>query len=305
MKKVSKEENIAVEGLTWVLYGKPSTGKTSLASMIDNSILLDFDNGAKGTEYRNDVITDITYSEWISNKDAILKDIDKYQWVIVDALSTMMSQIETYIVKLDPSMSDPNKNMSLYGQIGKEFKAFCEVLRKSKKKLLFITHEDYDSDAKMTTYRVMGKMARAIVEPQADYITRLYTESKQRKLMFEYQNSNTFDLKNRGNIEPIVFVPDFKDKPTFATELAERLFLVLGKTRFANIEKSNYIGSVLTQIKASRSVDDLNEIINELVNARSDNYEILDKDKQALFVEMSKVATVLGCTYNRETKVWQ
>lgn len=301
MKLVEKDEAIEVQTMVWLIYGKPSTGKTSLASSIENSILLDFDRGAHGTEYRGRVLTEFTYTDWINRQAEVLRLVEPYDWVIVDALSTMMNQIQDYVVQQDPALL--KNNMKMYGAIGTEFKAFARKLLTLKKKIILVTHEDYDADSKSTTYRVVGQMARKEVEPTADYITRLYVKGNQRTLMFSHFDSDAYDLKNRGNIEKEVTVPSFEDSPNFSTELAKRLVSSLGKTKFENKEKTAYMKTQKALIESCTTADELNDLMEGLKNDKSSlPFELSKTDASMLFEVMKSTATKNKVNYNEQER---
>lgn len=303
MKLVERDETIEVQTMVWLIYGKPSTGKTSLASSIENSILLDFDRGAHGTEYRGRVLTEFTYTDWIQRQNEVLRIVEPYEWIIVDALSTMMNQIQDFMIQQDPALASGKNNMKLYGAIGTEFKAFARKLLTLKKKIILVTHEDYDADSKSTTYRVVGQMARKEVEPTADYITRLYVKGNQRLLMFSHFDSDAYELKNRGNIEKEVVVPSFEDSPNFATELAKRLVSNLGKTKFENKEKTAYMKLQKATIEACTTADELNDVMEGLKTDKTSlPFQLSETDTSMLFEVMKSTAVKNKVNYNKQEK---
>lgn len=299
MKLVERDETIEVKTMTWLIYGDGGLGKTSLASMVKGSILLDFDNGIKRTGYRGLSIP-YSWEEYANNPGLLIPKIKDYDVIIIDALSTMMGQMKEL---LQNTRSDLKNPMQLYGEVGNQTVNFLSKIRSIGKSIILVTHEDYDENTGRTSYAVEGKATRKTVSPALDYATRIVIKKNLRTLQFSAENSEEYFLKNSGGFPKEMVIQDFGRDPEFSTKLFANMLSKLGVSRFENKEKTAYMKSQKATIEACTTADELNEVMEALKTDKSSlPFELSKTDASMLFEVMKATATKNKVNYNEQER---
>jgi len=262
------EAGTAIESPTvnWLIYGRQETGKTSLAGLVEGSIIMDFDAGAKGTQYRGKAIAKMTYEDYVKNKALIHSHIVTSRVIIIDTLGSLLDSIADYVVKQDPRLK--NNGIKLYGEIGNTYKDFHSEISKLDKDIICVAHERNVVVGDSVSYEILavGNVAKESVMQKYDYVSRYVVKNGQRVLTFRTDNSELLMTKNRGNIESEVIVPNFEIEPSFPTEFFEKLRSKLGVVFERNKDKEDYFKLKIDAIRDAGNPQSLNDVIDDLSN---------------------------------------
>ncbi len=299
MKIVEAGQSIESPTVNWLIYGNQETGKTSLAGLVEGSIIMDFDAGAKGTPFRQRAIPKLTYEDYIKNKAWVHSQIATSRVIIIDTLGSLLDSIGDYMVKQDPRLK--NNGIKLYGEIGNGYKDFHNEMTKLDKDIICIAHERETTVGDFTKYDILavGNVAKEHVLQKYDYVSRYKMTNGQRVLTFRTDNSDLMRTKNRGNIESEVIVPNFEIEPSFPTEFFEKLRSKLGVVFVRNKDREDWFALKIEQIKQAKTAKELNDIRHDYSNYTGGLFEVTDTDKKLLFDQLKSVANANNLQFDK------
>ena len=148
-----------------LLYGDSGVGKTVFAGSGrekgKNDLIIDVEGGtlsaARSNSHAN-VIPATDYDTFVSIVDAIEKEPDRFEWVVVDSLTKLQDVIWNKIleeaVAKSPSRSPYKKELQEYGEAQSRLKDLVERLKNSEANVLFLALADTEVDEDGNNVRV-------------------------------------------------------------------------------------------------------------------------------------------------------
>ena len=172
-----------------LVYGDSGVGKTVFAgSGRENGkhdLIIDVEGGTLSAARSNsqaNAISATDYDTFVSIVEAIEKEPDRFEWVVVDSLTKLQDVIWNKIleeaVAKSPSRSPYKRELQEYGEAQSRLKDLVERLKNSEANVLFITLADTEVDEDGNTVRVPavhgsnGKV-QAWVSAQMDVVAYL------------------------------------------------------------------------------------------------------------------------------------
>lgn len=172
-----------------LVYGDSGVGKTVFAgSGRENGkhdLIIDVEGGTLSAARSNsqaNAIPATDYDTFVSIVEAIEKEPDRFEWVVVDSLTKLQDVIWNKIleeaVAKSPSRSPYKRELQEYGEAQSRLKDLVERLKNSEANVLFITLADTEVDEDGNTVRVPavhgsnGKV-QAWVSAQMDVVAYL------------------------------------------------------------------------------------------------------------------------------------
>src|SRR5690348_16106448 len=92
---------IAVTQIKMLVYGQPGIGKSSFGFTSDTPLTLDFDDGARRSAFRQDIVQ---VSSWDDVNAITAEDLKPYKTVIIDTVGRALDFIAASIVSDNPKL---------------------------------------------------------------------------------------------------------------------------------------------------------------------------------------------------------
>lgn len=202
---------LRVSSLVVIIYGQPSTGKTSLAFSARRPLLLDCDGGA----YRaaNKSGRPVARMERWADLDGLAQaDLDGYDTVVVDTVGSCLDLMAADIVERNAKMRGYGAgSLSLqgYGLLKAMFERFCAQIKGWGKDLVLIGHtaEERRGDDGVAERLMAAGSTRQTVFRVADLVGRLsVVRDGQRVVSFSPGEAGHHYCKNVGEGLPDTLV---------------------------------------------------------------------------------------------------
>lgn len=304
MTLIRKPHEIEVQTkIKMLIYGQPSTGKTTLALSAPKPLLLDFDGGASrlNTAHRADTVQ---IKDWAQCVQVMTEDLSAYETIVIDTIGKMLDYIITDACKgAIPRIQD-------WGRINNTFTSFVRQLHSLDKNIIFVAHRDNrkEGDNNVFVPAIREKSYNAIVT-ELDLMG--YIESRENIPTITFDFSDRNDGKNTCNLPRYIQIPrvtDTQGKATAPNDFVQRVIL------------TPFIDRLKEQADAFKAhqkcIDEIKEQIDEITDEVSANdfAERVIKDKsyphigssatvaRTLFSEKIKA---LNLTYNATSKCYE
>lgn len=304
MSLIRRPDQIEVQTkIKMLIYGQPSTGKTTLALSAPKPLLLDFDGGVSRLNEAHRGAT-AQLKNWEECVSVMKEDLSAYETIVVDTIGKMLDYIITYVCKgRTPSIKD-------WGPINGAFTSFVRQLNSLDKNIIFVAHRDNrkEGDNNVFVPAIREKSYNAIVT-ELDLMGYIESRNNERVITFDFSDRN--DGKNTCNLPQFITIPSIVDasgKATGSNDFVQRVII------------APFVGRLQAQAEATakthKAVSEIKEQIEVVTDEASANdfmkRVLLDKDyphfgtssaaARAMFAEKVKE---LGLSYNEKTKKYE
>lgn len=267
MPIIKKDAPIPERNIVMVLYGVPSSGKTSVACTAENPVLIDSDRGFDRSITRVDTLTASCWED-IQNS---MNDLRGYKTIIVDTAKAMLDDyLWDYTQRQDSRLI--RNQIKHFGAVGDAFKHFIAQIRSYGADLIFICHDKQGGDDVVTHEPDCTGSSKNLLNRMADqegYVFIDLTDNK-RKIAFGIAgNLVTKDTAGLGTVE----IPDAVDDPeSFGTFMQE----IIVKTKAAIVghsENNEAYFKAIDQLHAVETLDDANGLL-KLTKTLAKNFQV-------------------------------
>lgn len=294
MKVTPRSEQLKVEHWVMMLYGQPSTWKTSTAFTTSKPLLLDFDKGAHRSEFRKDIVK---IDSWQDVSDMTEKDLEPYDTIIIDTVGAMLDCLTASMIKQNPKMGNGEGSPSMmgWGTLKSRFAEWVKKVRMMNINMLFIAHEKEERNGDDVRIRPDIKGASfGEVFKLADQVGYMYKDAAGSTVL-DFNPCAYFYGKNTGQFEKML-VPNFHTEPDFFQGLAERM---LDKMNML-IEESKEFADKVVLMK--NGIDQIMDA--PALNVSLKNMKLLDDDQEKIMLRhlINQRSKELQLTYSKETK---
>lgn len=267
MPIIKKDAPIPERNVILVLYGVPSSGKTSVACTAENPVLIDTDRGFDRSVVRVDTLT---ASNWEDIQNS-MNDLRGYKTIIVDTAKAMLDDyLWDYTQRMDGRLV--RNQMKHFGAIGDGFKRFISEIRSYGADIIFICHDKqggedivtHEPDCTGSSKNLLNRMA-----DQEGYVFIDQTDNK-RKIAFGIAgNLVTKDTAGLGTVE----IPDAVENPD---EFNSFMQVVIARTKAAIVghsEDNEAYFKAIDQLHAVDSLEKANEMLG-LTKTLARNFQV-------------------------------
>ena len=267
MPIIKKDAPIPERNIVMVLYGVPSSGKTSVAVTAENPVLIDTDRGYDRAIKRVDTLT---ASNWEDIQSSI-EDLKGYKTIIVDTAKAMLDDyLWDYTQRLDSRLV--RNQMKHFGAIADLFKQFISKIRSFGADLIFICHDKQGGDDVITHEPDCTGSSKNLLNRMADqegYVFIDQTDNK-RKIAFGINGTLvTKDTAGLGTVE----IPDATDNPK---DFNTCMQVIIAQTKAAIVghsENNEAYFKAIDKLHEVSSVDEANEML-KLTKTLAKNFQI-------------------------------
>jgi hypothetical protein len=255
MLKITKAtEPLNITTIVTCIYGLPYSGKTSLASSSEDSLLLDFDMGAQRSDFRGDVVR---ITDWNDVAQLAQSDLAPYKTIIVDTAGGCLKTLSLDIIRANSKMGfNGSLTMQGYGQLKGRFDAWVTYLRSFKMDIIFVAHTDEKEEGATTKERIIAPgSSRNLIYEQADLMGKLWFSNGSRTVSFD--PTDTSFGKNPAKI-PAQAVPDLAISPRFFAGIIARTKDSLNKMDAKNSEARELVEQWRVCFERCQTAEDFN-----------------------------------------------
>lgn len=262
MFQIVRGEDLNITGLIIMLYGDPSTGKTSTALTSSRPILFDFDGGAQRSGFKvgKSIVRINKWEEIVSSLANLESTLKEFDTIVLDTVETCLDFIRIYIEDQDYKLK--TNTLKMYGKLKDEFYSFLNRITKLEKNIILIAHATTEEKNGMvkTCPKITGG-SKDIVRQKADFMGYLFMNNNKRTLNFS--PTDFYEGKNSASF-PVLELPDFKAEPDYFSIKIGEMRNALTSISSNQDKALKQIAEITEKILASNNADDLHKIMAEM-----------------------------------------
>jgi len=302
---IRKPHEIEVNAkIKMLLYGQAGTGKSTMALSAKNPLLIDCDGGIHRVNiaHRCDVLQVQSYDEVL---EVLNEDLSAYDSIVIDTGGKLLDFMAVYIIKKNSKMGRANGSLTLqgYGERKQEFSAFCKLISRLNKHLIFVAHRETRTEGDDTRYvpQFGGSNYDALVT-ELDLVGYIEMNGKTRIITFNGSSRN--DGKNTCNLPELINIPTIVNekgeglKNTFLQDVVITPYLNRLEADKVMNEKYN---KVVSEIQAAVLAVSCEEDANSLIDSKED-FEHVGASRMVLATLLANRAKELNLKLNAEKK---
>lgn len=215
--KITKAEDpITVSRIVLLVYGAPGVGKTSLGFTAADPLLLDFDEGAYGSEYRK---ASVQVRTWEDIAGLTADDLAPYSTICIDTVGRLLDALTAHLIKQNPKVEQGNGVLTMrgWGDLKGAYTGWLKKLLTYGKDVVLLAHEREEKDGDSRIFRpdIQGGSFGEVFK-RCDNIGYLYQGAKGRVL--DFNPTDRWIGKNRGAL-PAMPVPHYSATPDFLAQV--------------------------------------------------------------------------------------
>jgi hypothetical protein len=260
LKIVRKDDPVFVTQLTCCFHSPPGVGKTSLAFTADDSILLDFDNGAHRSKNRGEFWRFDTWSDVLSIPREQFKP---FKTVVIDTAGRLLDLLTMDVIEQDAKLGRGGSlTQTGWGVLKGQFTAWNKMLKSYGMDIVLLCHSDEKQVGEVVKERidVQGGSKNEIYKT-ADICGRLMISDKVRTL--NCNPDETAFGKNPVGWD-IKTVPDFDKDPHFLGDLLREAKQALSARTEEQKESAEVLNTWVARADEALTADDFNGLKDQI-----------------------------------------
>lgn len=291
-------ERVPVGAINVLIYGQPSTGKTSLCYTMDKPLVIDFDGGAHRSQ-QSHLGTTVRVDTWADVEQVMTELVPQYQTIIIDTVGSALDYIAAHIIATNPKMGTAKGTLTMqgWGDLKAVFSAWFKRLNVAGKDVVMIAHhrEEKEGDATRKRPDIQGS-SYGLVMKQADFVGFAHlNEASQRVIGF----APTADYFGKDSARlGVVQVANLDNEQSYGSELIQTM-----RDAFASVADAHQ--------QALDAVMQWRDAVATWVEAADVNVNLqrLKELPEAVAVQVKPLVTAkikqLGLTFNKSTKQYE
>jgi hypothetical protein len=260
---IDPTEPIEITVLPLLIYGPPSSGKTTLAQTAEEPITLDLDQGVHGAANRKRAVR---FDCWQDVIDAGASGMFRgYKTIVVDtggrALDLMIPEV---IAESSKNGFRGNLTPQGWGVVGGRFVSWMKTIRSWNQDLVILCHEVVKENAAGTPYSrpdLSGNMSWNELHKSIDQMGHIRYEGQRRFLDFTPSESQT--AKDRGALGCLP-LPDVHKDDQFLARVIAQCKERIGRASQQDAEALRAVEVWRKYLDAVPAIDTLNASLEEV-----------------------------------------
>lgn len=214
--KITKADDpILVDRIVMLIYSEPGVGKTSMGFTAADPLLLDFDEGAYGSEYRK---ASVQVRTWEDIVGLTADDLAPYSTICVDTVGRLLDALTAYLIAQNPKIEQGSGVLTMrgWGELKGAYTSWLKKLLTYGKDVVLLAHEKEEKEGDTRIFRpdIQGGSFGEVFK-RCDNIGYLYQGAKGRVL--DFNPTDRWIGKNRGAL-PAIAVPHYSATPDFLAQ---------------------------------------------------------------------------------------
>lgn len=282
MLKITRAEDpIEVNRIVLLAYSAPGVGKTSLGFTSANPLLLDFDEGAYGSEYRK---ASVQVRTWDDIAGLTAEDLAPYSTICVDTVGRLLDALTASLIAQNPKVDQGNGVLTMrgWGELKGAYVGWLKKLLSYGKDVVLLAHEKEEKEGDSRIFRpdIQGGSFGEVFK-RCDNIGYLYQGAKGRIL--DFNPTDRWIGKNRGAL-PALPVPHYSATPDFLAQVIGQIKAHLNRMSQQDDTAKVQVESWRKLFSGLKAADDLTAIVAEV--AKTDG--VVGAQVKALLSERAK-----------------
>ena len=307
----SDELKVEEQNLTFLFFGAPGTGKTTLGYSAVDSLMLNLDRGAHRVKPEHRMGKDTSVCNTF---DEVKADIEfakgKYKTIVIDTGGALVEMLKQYVVEHPQDFKGGAKAMggiSLqgYGFVKTLWNDFTRMLRQNFN-VVYIFHETAEKNGDDGTFYsiVVEGAAKNVVWQSADLAARLFINNGQRYLGFT--PTEQYSAKSSFGISGLIAVPELKDgEPNdFLTKLFAKVRENLAAESAALAPEKAKYEAAMEEAKTICNALSKPEDVGAAVKVLKSIDHALTSEKESMAMMKARIAE-LGIVYDKAAKEYR
>lgn len=293
---IKPKDDIIVSGLTILIYGEAGIGKTTLANTANNAVLIDFDNGAHRSAFRQDVIRIKSWSDISLQMNQFIDALKPYDTIIIDTAGKMIDYMIYQLEQDNPRLL--KAQMQMYGELKKLFQDFHRKLKSLNKDIIFIAHvkEKDEGDFKIKRPLMAGSSYDIVVQ-SADLVG--YMSILNQQTILDFRASEYIIAKNCGKLD-FANVTGLINADGFMKKLIIDTKSYLNKQNEEQSESIKTIKKITTEFRKFSDVNEINIYLKKIFNMG-----LTQTEKLQVWKEIVKHTNSLNLKYNENIQSFE
>lgn len=280
--KITKADDpIQVDRIVLLIYSEPGVGKTSMGFTASDPLLLDFDEGAYGSEYRK---ASVQVRTWDDIAGLTADDLAPYSTICVDTVGRLLDALTAYLIAQNPKIEQGSGVLTMrgWGELKGAYTAWLKKLLTYGKDVVLLAHEKEEKEGDTRIFRpdIQGGSFGEVFK-RCDNIGYLYQGAKGRVL--DFNPTDRWIGKNRGAL-PAIAVPHYSATPDF---LAQTIATIKGHLNRMTQQSDTAKVEVETWRIRLAALEDAN-LLNATVPEIAPLTGVVGAQVKALLVERAK-----------------
>ncbi len=295
----TKGNRVAVDTINVLIYGQPSTGKTSLCYTMDSPLVLDFDGGAHRSQ-QSTLGTTIHVDTW-ADMPEVMNDYvtdPQYKTIVIDTVGSALDYMAAYIIATNPKMGTAKGTLTMqgWGELKAIFSSWFKRLNIMGKNVVMIAHhkEEREGDNVRKRPDVQGS-SYGLVMKQADFVGFAYLSDTSKRVIGFAPTGDYFGKDSAAL--GVVTVDDFNENPLFGVHLIDRMIKAVGNSNNEHEKVLELLRDYRERLKACTEPAQLDALVNDLASAP----DSVKTQMRALVVKHAKSA---GWSYDKSSSTY-
>lgn len=255
-------ERVPVNAVNLLIYGQPSTGKTSLCYTMRNPLVIDFDGGAHRSQ-QSPLGTTVRVDSWADVEELFSSNMVRdYDTIVIDTVGSALDYLAAFIIQQNPKMGTLKGTLTItgWGELKAVFSAWFRRLNVMGKTVVMIAHhkEEKEGDATRKRPDIQGS-SYGLVMKQADYVGFAHLNEAGKRVIGFAPTADYFG-KDSARLG-VVAVDDLDTNPEYGAGLITTMREAFAARMEAHENALKISNEVYNAIFAAQTPEELTELV--------------------------------------------
>lgn len=288
-------EPIAVSQIKMLIYGQPGIGKSSFAFTADAPLALDFDDGARRSAFRQDIVQ---VASWADVNAITADDLKPYKTLVIDTVGRALDFIAASIISDNPKLGTKTGGLSLqgYGALKASFVSWLSRMNTLGLDVVMIAHDKEatnERDVKIVRPDVTGGSYNEIFK-LADAVGYMFKLDGKKRGVLDFSPTENYVGKNPAQLD-MIEIPEYTKEPRFSASLIGNIKSALGSIS----EESRKIVEAVTKFRADIDAIEEPAAMTALIDGVN---ELSEPIRSMCKVALHQRTTLLGLEFDKTAK---
>lgn len=288
-------ERVPVGAINVLVYGQPSTGKTSVCYTMRNPLVIDFDGGAHRSQ-QSPLGTTVRVDCWDDVQELMVSWVPNYDTIVIDTVGSALDFIAAQIIATNPKFGTTKGTLTMqgWGELKAVFQQWFKRLNVAGKDVIMIAHHREEKEGDSTRKRpdIQGS-SYGLVMKQADFVGFSHLNEASKRVIGFAPTADYFgkDSARLGVVE----VADLDEHPDYGADLVNRMKAAFAANAEQHARAIEQLNEFKVMIQSWTTAEDVNACLKAIKEL-----------EEPLLTQVRNLAaarvTELGLVYDAKTK---